>query len=165
MIVHSLEVITPVVTSAHFAVIKQDEQALAKGGNCLVMNTLSIPCLLIGSLLLLVSTVQAQEDRPTYCDALPSQYSKGASNRQALPKYSTQPTVEYKVQVAILRNTDPREYPFHEKLIARYRPCEQVWVIESRECFTDRSAALRLQTELRNLGYRGAYLVELIGYH
>jgi hypothetical protein len=68
------------------------------------------------------------------------------------------------VQVAILRNTDPADYPFHHKLVARYRPCEQVWVIESRESFTERQAAEQLKRELVALGYRGAYLTELVAY-
>ena len=120
--------------------------------------------LLLSGLLLLNSTLIAQENRPSYCDQAPTTYSKGASSRPSLPRFGTTPTMEYKVQVAILRNTDPGSYPFHEKLVARYRPCEEVWVIESRESFASRSAALSLRNQLRNLGYRGAYLVELVGY-
>ncbi len=123
-----------------------------------------IQFILLGGFLLLANIAKAQEERPTYCDNLPTTYSKGASNRPSLPRFGTTPTKEYKVQVAILRNTDPANYPFHKKLVARYRPCEEVWVIESRESFASRSAALSLQNELRNLGYRGAYLVECIGY-
>jgi hypothetical protein len=110
--------------------------------------------------------LSAQNEKPSYCDELPVTYSKGASrnSRPSLPKFSTTPTIEYKVQVAILRNTDPREYPFHEDLVARHRPCEEVWVIESRESFTSRSDALKLQNKLRNLGYNGAYLIEMVGY-
>lgn len=123
-----------------------------------------IHCLLVGALFLMINRLQAQEDRPSYCDALPITYSKGASSRPSLPKFGTTPTKEYKVQVAILRNTNPSEYPFHEKLVARYRPCEEVWVIESRESYASRSTALQLRNELRDMGYRGAYLVELVGY-
>ena len=122
---------------------------------------------LITGFLFLTSNLGAQENRPAYCDNLPTTYSKGASSgssRPSLPRFGTTPTKEYKVQVAILRNTDPGDYPFHEKLIARYRPCEEVWVIESRESFASRNTALNLRNELRNLGYRGAYLVECIGY-
>ena len=118
--------------------------------------------------LFLASSLGAQESRPAYCDNLPTTYEKGAnssgSSRPSLPRFGTTPTKEYKVQVAILRNTDPSGYPFHEKLIARYRPCEEVWVLESRESFASRSAALSLRNQLRNLGYLGAYLVECIGY-
>lgn len=114
--------------------------------------------------LFMVASLAAQEDRPSYCDALPNTYSKGASRRPSLPKFGTTPISEYKVQVAILSNTDPRDYPFHETLVARYRPCEEVWVIESRESFASRNEALRLRNQLREMGYRGAYLVELIGY-
>jgi hypothetical protein len=106
----------------------------------------------------------AQTTRPAYCDELPVTYDKTVSNRTPLPKFNTVPTPEYKVQVAILRFTDPTEYPFHPKLIARYRPSEEVWVIESRESFINRNDALRLRTELRNLGYTGAYLIEQMGY-
>ncbi len=110
----------------------------------------------------------AQEDKPAYCDELPTTYERGATppggSRPALPRFATTPTTEYKVQVAILRNTDPGDYPFHSSLVARYRPCEQVWVIESRESFADRGDADRLRRELTGLGYRGAYLVELVGY-
>ena len=120
--------------------------------------------LLVGALCFLITGLQAQGDRPSYCDALPVTYSKGASSRPSLPRFSTTPTKEYKVQVAILRNTDPSEYPFHEKLVARYRPCEEVWVIESRESYSSKSEALQLRNQLRDLGYKGAYLVECVGY-
>lgn len=107
----------------------------------------------------------SQEQRPAYCDDLPVSYEKGASRqRPSLPKFSTVPVPEYKVQVAILRFTDPAEYPFHPSLIARYRPCEEVWVIESRESFTSKSQALQLRDELRKMGYNGAYLIEMVGY-
>lgn len=110
-----------------------------------------------------------QEERPTYCDELPVTYEKTAfrrsgSTRPPLPKFPTTPITEYKVQVAILRFTDPRDFPFHSKLIARYRPCENVWVIESRESFTSKGDAQKLQQELEKLGYRGAYITELVAY-
>ena len=125
-----------------------------------------IHCLLVGTLSLITIATQAQENRPSYCDALPTTYEKGGSrsSRSSLPKFGTTPTKEYKVQVAILRNTDPSDYPFHEKLVARYRPCEQVWVVESRESYSSLSTALKLRNELRSMGYSGAYLVELVGY-
>jgi hypothetical protein len=109
------------------------------------------------------------QPRPAYCDALPVTYEKGGtppggSVRPPLPRFNTTSVTEYKVQVAILRNTDPHGYPFHEKLVARWRPCEQVWVVESRESFTDRQAAERLRRELENLGYRGAYITELVAF-
>lgn len=125
---------------------------------CLLLITISCCC---------STTLNAQEEKPAYCDNLPQMYDKGAtvaSKRSPLPRFATTPTVEYKVQVAILRNTDPGEYPFHEDLVARYRPCEQVWVIESRESFVSRSEAIRMQNKLRELGYRGAYLIEIVGY-
>jgi hypothetical protein len=107
----------------------------------------------------------SQEQRPTYCDDLPVSYEKGATKaRPSLPKFNTVPVPEYKVQVAILRFTDPAEYPFHPKLIARYRPCEEVWVIESKESFPNKSDALQLRNELRNLGYSGCYVIEMVAY-
>ena len=114
---------------------------------------LLLPCWLLG-----------QESRPAYCEELPVAYSEIPNANASLPKFATTPTKEYKVQVAILRFTDPSNYPFHPLLIARYRPCEQVWVIESRESYPDRSAAEALREKLRKLGYEGAYLIELVGY-
>ncbi|MEM8585258.1 MAG: hypothetical protein AAGF87_13350 [Bacteroidota bacterium] len=115
--------------------------------------------------------LSAQDTRPPYCDELPSTYSRGVSiaqggspNAPELPRFATTPTREYKVQVAILRYTDPSEYPFHPSLVARYRPCEQVWVVESRESYASRSEAEALQRQLQNLGYEGAYLTELVAY-
>ncbi|HKK79728.1 MAG TPA: hypothetical protein VJ933_08865 [Phaeodactylibacter sp.] len=106
----------------------------------------------------------AAQDRPTYCDDIPVMYDKTVSAKAALPKFSTAAVKEYKVQVAILKFTHPKDYPFHRSLVARYRPCEQVWVVESRESFSDRKEAEELQAELKRLGYKGAYLIELLGY-
>ncbi|PHN07239.1 hypothetical protein CRP01_07975 [Flavilitoribacter nigricans DSM 23189 = NBRC 102662] len=119
---------------------------------------------------LLCFTQDQNEERPNYCDELPVTYEKvafprGGSSRQALPRFATAPTTEYKVQVAILRFTDPKDFPFHPKLVARYRPCEEVWVVESRESFTDKNDAKKLQAEMEKLGYRGAYITELVAYH
>ena len=105
-----------------------------------------------------------QTERPSYCEELPVAYDQRISKPDALPRFQTVPTKEYKVQVAILRYTDPANYPFHPDLVARYRPCEQVWVIESRQSFADRKQADALRNKLANLGYEGAYLIELIGY-
>ena len=112
----------------------------------------------------------AQSEKPPYCDEGPSVYGNvvgipGASqNAPPLPRFASTPTNEYKVQVAILKYTDPREYPFHPALVARYRPCEQVWVVESRESFANRADAERLQGELKGLGYGGAYITDLVAY-
>ena len=115
--------------------------------------------------LLLSLTIRAQQtERPTYCEELPVGYDQIASRATPLPRFQSIPTKEYKVQVAILRHTDPADYPFHPDLVARYRPCEQVWVIESRQSYPDRKVALALRDKLANLGYDGAYLIELIGY-
>ena len=114
------------------------------------------------------SQVQTEE-RPTYCDELPVTYEKvafrkGGSTRSSLPRFATTPTTEYKVQIAILKFSDPKDFPFHPKLVARYRPCEEVWVIESRESYASKAEAKKLQTEMEQLGYRGAYITELVGY-
>lgn len=126
----------------------------------------------------LIGFSQSQnEERPAYCDELPVTYEKvafsgaannsaaGGSQRAALPRFATAPVTEYKVQVAILRFSDPKDFPFHPKLVARYRPCEEVWVVESRESFADKNEARKLQSEMEKLGYRGAYITELVAYH
>lgn len=110
----------------------------------------------------------AQTEKPPYCEEGPATYGSVAAipggTPPPLPRFSTTPTKEYKLQVAILRYTDPTEYPFHPSLVARYRPCEQVWVVESRESFPNKADAVALQTKLKGLGYGGAYITELIGY-
>ena len=110
----------------------------------------------------------AQDDagpKPSYCEEAASTYgTPGGDNTPALPKFATTPTKEYKVQVAILRYTDPSEYPFHPTLVARYRPCEQVWVVESRQSFTDREEAVALQATLKDAGYNGSYITDLVAY-
>jgi len=130
---------------------------------------MKFPLIILSLLIPLLTFCQEPtEERPAYCDELPVSYEKAAtvsgSSRGSLPRFKTIPTTEYKVQVAILRYSDPREYPFHARLIARYRPCEGVWVIESRESFIEKSDARLLREELEKLGYRGAYITELIGY-
>ncbi len=113
--------------------------------------------------------LSAQTEKPPYCEEGPSTYGSvaaipGGSTPPPLPRFTTTPTKEYKIQVAILRYTDPAEYPFHSDLVARYRPCEQVWVVESRESFPNRADAVKLQQKLKDLGYSGAYITELMGY-
>lgn len=120
----------------------------------------------LSALFLVVPTLlRAQAPaRPAYCDELPVTYEKAASTSTPLPRFATDPVTEYKVQVAILRHTHPRDFPFHKKLVARWRPCEQVWVVESRDTFRNRADAEQLKQELTRLGYKGAYLIELVGY-
>ena len=112
---------------------------------------------------------QDQQPKPTYCEELPATYGSvatlNATPPPSLPRFSSTPTTEYRVQVAILRYTDPKDYPFHPSLVARYRPCEQVWVVESRESFPDRTQAVNLQNELKGLGYDGAYITDLVAYN
>ncbi|MBB4080717.1 hypothetical protein GGR28_003352 [Lewinella aquimaris] len=110
------------------------------------------------------NTLFAQEAKPSYCEEAPATYGTPGEAAPSLPKFATTPTKEYKVQVAILRYTDPAEYPFHPSLVARFRPCEQVWVVESRESFVDREQAVALQETLREAGYGGSYITDLVAY-
>lgn len=112
------------------------------------------------------------QTKPSYCDGPPpTSYAKGgdwgrgvAPKRAKLPKFNTQPVKRYKIQVAILRSTSPEDYPFHKSLIARHRPCEEVWVIESKDSFSTRKEAEEYQQKLEKLGYKGAYIVEMVGW-
>lgn len=115
----------------------------------------------------------AQTKRPSYCDGPPpTSYAKGGDwgkgqkvvKRPSLPKFETEPVKQYKVQVAILRETSPEGYPFHESLIARHRPCEDVWVIESKDSFSTRAEAVAYQQKIEKLGYKGAYIIEMVGW-
>ncbi len=112
---------------------------------------------------------QPEGVKPPYCEEGPNVYGNvaalpGGSPVTPLPRFTTTPIKEYKIQVAILKYTDPSEYPFHPSLVARYRPCEQVWVVESRKSFANRADAVALQNELKALGYDGAYITDLIAY-
>ena len=119
-------------------------------------------------LLLLSGLSLAQDRKPAYCEDAADTYGEagvpGGATAPSLPRFGTTPTKEFKVQVAILRYTDPSEYPFHESLVARYRPCEQVWVVESRESFTDREDAVALQSVLSQAGYASTYITDLVAY-
>lgn len=109
-----------------------------------------------------------QEIPPPYCNDAPSTYGSvvaPAAKPTPLPRFATTSHPEYKIQVAILRNTDPKDFPFHPTLVARYRPCEQVWVVESRESFKDRAEAEKLREQLKKLGYSGAYITDLVAYN
>lgn len=109
--------------------------------------------------------LSAQTDKPAYCNDLPAEYdARGAKKKGSLPKFGTVAVVEYKVQVAILKNSHPADYPFHKSLVARYRPCEEVWVVESRNAFESKSQAESLKKDLIRLGYRGAYITQLVGF-
>lgn len=120
-------------------------------------------------LVLTTASLTAQAEKPPYCEEGPATYGSvaalpGAATPPPLPRFTTVATPEYKVQVAILRYTDPSEYPFHPDLVARYRPCEQVWVVESRESWANRSEAEAMQAKLKGLGYSGAYITDLMAY-
>lgn len=107
----------------------------------------------------------AQSTKPGYCTEPDLKVNvTGMDVENPLPSFASLPTKEYKVQVAILRYTAPTDFPFHASLVARYRPCEEVWVIESRESFPDRTDAVALKTKLKGLGYGEAFITELVGY-
>ena len=101
--------------------------------------------------------------KPVYCDNLPSAYGAKAKPK-ALPVFNTKTGLEYRVQVAVLKDTDPRNYHFHNSLAARYQPCEQVWVVESKKTFKSRAEAERLKAELERLGYPGSYITTIVSY-
>ena len=118
---------------------------------------------------LLPFCMTAQGERPSYCDDLPVSYDatiKGAGVKPppSLPKFGTTPTPCYKVQVAVLKFTDPKGYPFHPSLVARHRPCEDIWVVESRSTFATKAGAEAEKEKLRKLGYKEAYVVDMLGY-
>lgn len=124
-------------------------------------------------LCLLVPVFAFSQQKPAYCDELPVSYEKGAwttvkggspVQKSSLPKFKTVPVRCYKIQVAILKFTSPENYPFHESLIARHRPCEEVWVVESKECFDTKAQANVMKDKLIKLGYSGAYVVELVAW-
>lgn len=102
--------------------------------------------------------------KPAYCDQ-PTEYSNlPPPARKPLPEFATQSKLEYRVQVAVLRNTDPRNFHFHSSLIARYQPCEEVWIVESRASFANKLDAERLRQELKKLGYPDPYITTLVTY-
>ncbi|MDX2067685.1 MAG: hypothetical protein SFV55_04620 [Haliscomenobacter sp.] len=101
--------------------------------------------------------------KPVYCDNLPSAYD-AKPKPKALPVFNTKPGLEYRVQVAVLKDTDPRNYHFHNSLAARYQPCEQVWIVESKKTFKSRAEAERLKAELERLGYPGSYITTIVSY-
>lgn len=101
--------------------------------------------------------------KPVYCDNVPSAYDAKAKPK-ALPDFNTKTGLEYRVQVAVLKDTDPRNYHFHNSLAARYQPCEQVWIVESKKTFKSRAEAERLKAELERLGYPGSYITTIVSY-
>ena len=107
-----------------------------------------------------------QSPRPAYCDeptmAITRSVPVGGS--PVLPDYPTLPTICYKVQVAVLRETSPFNLHFHPSLVARWRPCEQVWVVESKDNFCSRDEAESFRSRLRELGYADTYVTQLVTY-
>lgn len=114
--------------------------------------------------------------RPAYCDEpLPDEFTErgvGAPTvvggsptaHSALRRFPTKPIICYKVQVAIFRQTDPFTHPMHQSLHARWRPCEEVWVVESKRTFCDRRDAEEFKKEMDRIGYKGAYITQLVSY-
>lgn len=124
--------------------------------------------ILLPFLLLLFASINGRAQspvkaKPVYCDNLPSAYENKAKPK-ALPVFNTQTGLEYRVQVAVLRDTDPRNYRFHNSLIARYQPCEQVWIVESKKTFKSRAEAEKLKAELERMGYPGSYITTIVSY-
>ena len=110
-----------------------------------------------------------EQPKPAYCDepAAPLQARSvpvGGSPVPALAQYPTLPTVCYKVQVAILRQSNPFNFRFHPSLTARWRPCEEVWVVESKDTFCNREEAEQFQERLKELGYMDTFLTQLVTY-
>lgn len=104
------------------------------------------------------------QQRSSLCDNVPNAYEQRIPP-PALPKFQTKAVTEYKVQVAILKRSKPSEYAFYPSLVAYYRPCQQAWVVESKQSFRSRQEAEKLRTQLKNLGYRDAYITEIIAYN
>jgi len=104
--------------------------------------------------------------KPWYCNppAGPMAARAVSAAPSATPRMPTQAVTCYKVQVAILTRSNPRDFPFHPKLVARYRPCEEVWVIESRDTYEYREQAEEFVQEMLDVGYKGAYVTEIVGY-
>lgn len=110
-----------------------------------------------------------QMPKPAYCDepapmAARAAVPVGGSPTPTMAEYPTLPTVCYKIQVAILRQSNPYNFRFHPSLMARWRPCEQVWVVESKNTFCDRAEAEAFQARLAELGYTDTFLTQLVTY-
>ena len=104
--------------------------------------------------------------KPAYCEEpeVSTARSVPVGGSPVLAQYPTLPTICYKVQVAILRKTSPFNFRFHPSLIARWRPCEQLWVIESKDNFCSREEAENFRNRLRELGYEDTYVTQLVTY-
>ena len=112
-----------------------------------------------------VSQMMSQP-KPSYCFA-PVQAtarSAPASAATPFPEYPSLASICYKVQVAILREKDPTTYAFHPSLTARWRPCEEVWVVETKETYCNKNEAESAKGRLKELGYPGAFLTKMVGY-
>ena len=102
--------------------------------------------------------------KPSYCEELPIEYSGKGPTPPPLPVFPTTAVVKYKVQVAILRRTHPMQHPFHKSLVARYRPCEEVWVVESKDTWATKAEADAMKKQLATLGYKDCFVTEVISY-
>jgi hypothetical protein len=107
-----------------------------------------------------------QGPKPGYCEepVMETARSVPVGGSPVLTEYPTLPCICYKVQVAILQETNPFNFHFHPSLVARWRPCEQVWVIESKDNFCSREEADNFRNRLRELGYADTYVTQLVTY-
>lgn len=125
---------------------------------------------LLPLLLLLIGTLKGFTQnpikaKPAYCNDVPSAYETGSGRKpKPLPVFNTKNNLEYRVQVAVLRDTDPRNYSFHNSLVARYQPCEQIWIVESKKTYKSRDEAEKAKAEFGRLGYTGCYITTIVTY-
>jgi hypothetical protein len=110
-----------------------------------------------------IQQIQTQP-KPAYCDEPPAMARSVVGGAPPIPRFPTLPTVCYKIQVAILRKNSPFEFRFHPSLVARWRPCEEVWVVESKETFCDRQEAERFRDNCKQMGYVDAFITQLVTY-
>jgi hypothetical protein len=142
------------------------EEPVEYTSNTSTMKTLLISLLFLGAWNLLHAQ-NPVKPKPAFCDQPPNSYNYSAPGPapKPLPVFPTSSQVEYRVQVAVLRNTDPRTLTFHPSLVARYQPCEEVWIVESRETFKDRALADKLKGTLEKAGYPTPFVTTIISYN
>ena len=111
-----------------------------------------------------IDQIEAQP-KPSYCDEpVMAATTSAAPGGSPMPQYPALASICYKVQVAILRETSPYDFAFHPSLTARWRPCEEVWVVETKETYCNKNEAESAKGRLKELGYPGAFLTKMVGY-
>ena len=112
-----------------------------------------------------IDQIEAQP-KPSYCNepVMAATTAAPGGSPTPMPQYPTLASICYKVQVAILRETSPYDFAFHPSLTARWRPCEEVWVVETKETFCNKDEAEQVRGRLKELGYPGAFLTKMVGY-